>query len=77
MFFVYCLALIGLGVLVFLAWAALADAISEVNDDSDPYDEALDAAARLNAGAWEAIQELRQLGSSAPPDVPDDSGQKS
>jgi hypothetical protein len=76
MVLVYVLAVIGLAALVVLAAAALAVRVEESGED-DPYDRALVAAARIHSGAWEAINELRQLGSSAPSDVPDESEQKS
>lgn len=61
MLFVYVLALIGLVALVGLAAAALMQPPAPRGEDPDPYDEALEAVARLQAGAWQAVQQLRQL----------------
>lgn len=61
MFFVYILALIGLFTLVFLALAYLSEPVDPTPTEADPYDESLDAVARLQAGAWEAIQEMNRL----------------
>lgn len=69
MAFVYTLALIGLIALLVLAASGLAYGLDEPEPD-DPYEQALVAAARLQAGAWEAIHELRRLGT--PPDAGDD-----
>lgn len=65
MFFVYILALIGLLTLLGIAGWVLSvwsGAPSEAPATDDPYDDALAAAARLQARAWEAAHELRQLG---------------
>jgi hypothetical protein len=66
MFFTYVLALVGLITLVGIAIAAIViswqhqigptDPVSD-----DPYDEALGAAARMQAAAWTAVHELRAL----------------
>ncbi len=61
MFFVYLLALIGLLALIALAVVALAEPVEPPEPEDDPYDAALLAAARIQSGAWTAIQELRQL----------------
>jgi len=60
MLFVYTLAFIGLLVLVVLAAAALAEDTTAEECD-DPYHDALSAAARIQAGAWQAVHELGQL----------------
>jgi hypothetical protein len=63
MFFVYVLALVGLLAVIGMAawvgsvwWENGADTLPA----DDPYDEALAAAARLQARAWEAVHELSQ-----------------
>lgn len=75
MFFVYLLAALGLAVLLVLAASGLAYGLDEPDPD-DPYEQALAAAARLQAGAWEAIHELREIG-AAPPDSRDQQGGES
>jgi hypothetical protein len=61
MLFVYVLAAIGLVALIALAVVALDDPPEKRAVESDPYDEALNATARMQASAWEAVQELRAL----------------
>jgi hypothetical protein len=60
---VWVLALIGLATLVGLAVLALVSAArTPVNPEpEDAFDVALAAVSRLQAGAWSAIQELRDL----------------
>ena len=61
---VYVLAAIGLIALLGLAALAVVLALEgpdRPEDVSDPYAEGLAAVARLHAGAWQAIQELRGL----------------
>jgi len=61
MAFVYVLALVGLLALIALAVVVLAEPVEQPEPEDDPYEAALLAAARIQSGAWTAIQELRQL----------------
>lgn len=61
MTFVYLLALIGFLASVALAVMALAEPVEPTEPEDNPYDAALLATARIQSGAWTAIQELRQL----------------
>ncbi len=65
MIFVYLLAFIGLFLLLGLAAAAVLGAARHFDggEPEDSFDLALSAVARLQAGAWRAIQELRELDS--------------
>jgi hypothetical protein len=64
MVFVYLLAAIGLVSLIVLATAAIGDTRDPGSPASaDPFDAAVNAAAELNAEAWKAIHELRELNS--------------
>ena len=61
MFFVYVLALVGLAVLLGVAiWVAGVLLDEPPETPADPYDEALAAAGRLQARAWEAAHELSE-----------------
>lgn len=63
MVFVYLLALIGLLTLLALAASAILGAGRGLigRDSEDSFDLALSAVSRLQASAWRAVQELRQL----------------
>ncbi len=63
MFFMIVLALIGLAVLLALAALAIANLLSDTdaNRPTDPVDEAMDSVTQLQANAWTAIRELRDL----------------
>ncbi len=61
MVFVYLLALIGLLALIALAVVALTEPTESPEPEADPYEDALGAVARIQAGAWQAVEELRQL----------------
>ncbi len=64
MVFVYLLALIGLLTLLVLAVVAVFGSGHHGGDEpGDGFDVALSAVARLQAGAWHAIQEIRELDS--------------
>lgn len=62
MFFVYCLALVGLMALIASAIIGLIAMFDEPADADDPRDEITDALAaveRLQARAWESAQEIQ------------------
>lgn len=61
MVFVYILALIGLLALIALAVVAVAEPSEPPEPEVDPYEDALGAVARIQAGAWRAVAELREL----------------
>lgn len=65
MVFVYLLAFIGLFMLLGLAAVAVLGAAQQLDGEEpeDSFDLALSAVARLQAGAWRTIQELRNLDS--------------
>jgi hypothetical protein len=62
MIFVYVLALIGLAALILLAGlflTALALYARDEGEPADAFDLAVSAVSNIQAGAWQAIQELR------------------
>lgn len=63
--FIFALSLIGLVTLMGLAALAVLGVARHLGDDEpeDSFDLALSAVARLQAGAWHALQELRGLDS--------------
>jgi hypothetical protein len=63
MIMVWFLALVGLAFLIALAGLAVVGAsrLRPPAKPGDPFDLALEAAARLQADAWDAVQKIRQL----------------
>jgi hypothetical protein len=62
MILVYLLAFIGLSTLILLAGLFLAALASYAQDEDEPedaFDLAASAVSNIQAGAWQAIQELR------------------
>lgn len=67
--FLYLLAAIGVFALLvaavmFAMWVTKEIGVIDTTDGNviDPYEDALEASGRLQAAAWEAVQDLHRLG---------------